>query len=299
MGYLMNAINIEGIDRDRIQTVSAGQPLYPPLLQEIKDHPKTLYYIGRAELLKERCVAVVGSRTTTGYGRTTAESIAKALARSGACVVSGMAAGIDSCAHKGALAAGGKTIAVLGTGVDLCYPKENVSLKGTIEKQGLVLSEYPPGTEAAPYRFPQRNRIISGLSELTVVVQARLRSGALITAELAADQGREVLAVPGNIDSQYNMGTNQLIREGAQAVTSVDDVLDFLGLAPAPAKPVGRLSQTEGRVYQMLEQRGEMSADEIGYHLSCSPAYLMPILSSLELKGHITSAEGKFFLANR
>ena len=124
-------------------------------------------------------------------------------------------------------------------------------------------------------------------------------TGALITAELAADQGREVLAVPGNIDSQYNMGTNQLIREGAQAVTSVDDVLDFLGLAPTPAKPVGRLSQTEGRVYQMLEQRGEMSADEIGYHLSCSPAYLMPILSSLELKGHITSAEGKFFLANR
>ena len=116
-------------------------------------------------------------------------------------------------------------------------------------------------------------------------------TGALITAELAADQGREVLAVPGNIDSQYNMGTNQLIREGAQ--------VDFLGLAPTPAKPVGRLSQTEGRVYQMLEQRGEMSADEIGYHLSCSPAYLMPILSSLELKGHITSAEGKFFLANR
>ncbi|MBQ9061000.1 MAG: DNA-processing protein DprA [Firmicutes bacterium] len=265
---------------NRIQTVSAGQPLYPALLKEIKDHPKTLYYIGRAELLKERCVSVIGSRTTTVYGRNTAVGIAKALAECGIAVVSGMAAGIDSCAHRGALEAGGKTIAVLGTGVDLCYPKDNLALKGSIEEKGLVLSEYPPGTEAAPYRFPQRNRIISGLSELTVVVQARLRSGALITAELAADQGREVLAVPGNIDSQYNMGSNRLIREGVPAVTSVEDVLDFLGLVRSPSEVYKRLSQTEGQVYRMLEQGGEMSADEMSFHLSCSPAYLLPILSA-------------------
>ncbi|MBQ9016364.1 MAG: DNA-processing protein DprA [Firmicutes bacterium] len=295
----MNAGNHEGREEGRIQVVSAGQPLYPALLKEIRDYPKTLYYIGRGELLKGRCASVVGSRTTTSYGRNTARAIASALASCGITVVSGMAAGIDSCAHSGALDAGGKTIAVLGTGVDLCYPKDNAVLKQSIEARGLVLSEYPPGTGAARHHFPQRNRIISGLSEVTCVVQARLRSGALITAELAADQGREVLAVPGNIDSQYHMGTNQLIREGVQAVTSVDDVLSFMGLSRAEGRPPGRLSQTEELVYQMLQQRGEMSAEEICLSLSRPPGYLMPILSSLELKGHITSAAGKFFLANR
>ena len=293
---------IENKDRrieNMIRTVSAGQPLYPAMLQDIRDHPKTLYYIGREELLKERCVSVVGSRTTTNYGRNTARAIAGALAERGIAVVSGMASGIDSCAHRGALEAGGGTIAVLGTGVDICYPRENALLKEAIQSRGLILSEYPPGTPAARYHFPQRNRIISGMSELTIVVQARLRSGALITAELAADQGRDVLAVPGNIDSQYNIGTNQLIREGVQAVTSVNDVLEYLGLPRAGQRPMPSLSESEAQIYRLLAEGGEMSPDELCLRLSRQPRYLLPILSSLELKGIITSAAGKFFLAKR
>ena len=261
--------------KKEIHLITFDDPEYPLLLKEIKDPPKTLYYIGRKELLQTRCAAVIGSRTTTAYGRNTARAIARCLAENGITVVSGMASGIDSCAHEGALEVGGKTIAVLGTGPDLCYPSSNWELKAAIEARGLVLSEFPPGTQAMPYHFPMRNRIISGLSELTVVVQARVRSGALITAELAAEQGREVLAVPGNIDSMYNLGSNQLIREGIAA----------------------GLGGMERQVYQALSEQGEMSTDELCLLLDCSPGYLLPILSALELKGLITSAMGKFFLA--
>ena len=241
----------------------------------------------------------MGSRTTTAYGRNTARSIAGLLARSGITVVSGMAAGIDTCAHEGTLSARGKTIAVLGCGPDICYPAGNLQLKHEIQSQGLICSEYAPGTHAMPFSFPQRNRIISGLSELVVVVQARVRSGALITAELAAEQGRELCAVPGNIDSQYHLGTNQLIREGVTAITTVEEVLEPLGIRGSGRKnAASQLGKAEYRVYQMLEKQGELSADEICLQLSCQPGYLMPILSALELKGFVSSAMGKFFLAN-
>lgn len=284
---------------EQIQVLSAGRPEYPALLAEIKDPPKTLYYIGNIELLRGQCAAVVGSRTTTAYGRNTARSISRCLAGHGAVVVSGLASGIDTCAHEGALEAGGDTIAVLGCGPDLCYPAENRRLKDMIAGKGLILSEYPPGMGAMAYHFPQRNRIISGLSEIVIVVQARLRSGALITADLAAEQGRELFAVPGNIDSQYNLGSNQLIRDGAGVITCIDDVLEPLGLAGCDAETAARsLSGTEFRVYEMLRAQGELSADELCMQISCRPGYLLPILSSLELKGFIRSAAGKFFLAN-
>ena len=296
----MNAINIEGIDRDRIQTVSAGQPLYPALLQEIKDYPKTLYYIGRAELLKDRCVAVIGSRTTTSYGRSTAEGIAKALAQCGACVVSGMAAGIDSCAHRGALAAGGKTIAVLGTGVDLCYPKANVSLKGTIEKQGLVLSEYPPGTEAAPYHFPQRNRIISGLSEATVVIEAGLNSGSLITAALANEQGRPVYGVPGNIDNVTSLGVNMLIRDGAQPLIAADDLLADLQVDRSAVVQQELKSVTgaeEQQILALLARGSEVTVDQLAAMTGLTAGRINGLVSVLEMKGLVMTALGRVFLA--
>lgn len=177
-------------------------------------------------------------------------SFGKALGQRGITVVSGMAVGIDTCAHEGALQEKGNTAAVLACGLDLCYPPRNRELKGKIESAGIVLSEYPPGTAAQRYYFPQRNRIISGLSPLTVVVQAGNRSGALITAELAADQGRDVGAVPGNIDSEYNLGSNKLLREGAFALTGVQDLLEASGVSVLSEPEAERmLSDEEKQLY--------------------------------------------------
>lgn len=273
--------------------------IYPPLLRQIPDPPQKLYYAGNAALLDSRCVSVVGSRTTTAYGRNTARAIGRRLGGSGFTVVSGMAAGIDTCAHEGALDAGGNTIAVLGCGPDVCFPEQNRILMQVIRRDGLILSEYPPGTEPRPFRFPQRNRIISGLSELTVIVQARNRSGALITAELAEEQGRQVLAVPGNIDSQYNMGTNKLIQEGAAPIIRVEDVIEALGAPKLTEEDVSRLlSDREQEIYQIIREHGEMTPDEICLKMRRSPEYLNPILSIMEMKGFLHSTMGKFFLAN-
>ena len=282
------------------EIVTSGEPAYPALLKEIKGYPKTLYYRGNFKLLGNRCVAVVGSRTSTMYGKITAETIGAKLSQRGVTVVSGMAIGIDSSAHRGALSRGGNTAAVLGCGIDRCYPPENDCLKRELEQKGLVLSEFPPGTAAERYNFPQRNRIISGLCRMTIVVQARNRSGALITAELAAEQGREVFAVPGNIDSQYNLGNNKLIKEGATPIISIDDVLESLGLRGADEGDAKEaLSETEFQVYKLLKNNGEMSIDEVCCHLRKTPAYINPILSVMEMKGFIFSAMGKIFLANQ
>lgn len=281
-----------------IEMITFGSCRYPELLAEIKDPPKELYYIGNIDILNRRCAAVVGSRTTTQYGRSTAVSIATKLATREVVVVSGMARGIDTCAHQGALDCDGSTIAVLGCGVDLCYPKENKELKKEIEKNGLVISEYPPGTEAMPYSFPKRNRIISGLSEITVVVQARNESGALITAELAAEQGREVYAVPGNIDSQYNLGNNKLIKDGAGIIIKPADVLDAMGIDMVSKKEAEKvLSDTELRIFNMLSEVGEMTVDEICMRLQKPPSYVSSIVSVMELKGTVLTALGKIFIA--
>ena len=252
----------------RIQRMTSGQPVYPALLKEIRDYPKELYYIGDPKLLEEKCVSIVGSRKTNQYGRSTAYSFGKALGQRGITVVSGMAVGIDTCAHEGALQEKGNTAAVLACGLDLCYPPRNRELKGKIESAGIVLSEYPPGTAAQRYYFPQRNRIISGLSPLTVVVQAGNRSGALITAELAADQGRDVGAVPGNIDSEYNLGSNKLLREGAFALTGVQDLLEASGVSVMSEPEAERLlSDEEKQLYFLLCSHGEMSLDQLAFYL--------------------------------
>ncbi len=286
-------------EMDKVQVLSYGEARYPDLLAEIKNPPKKLYYIGNYDILKKTCVAVVGSRTTTTYGRKAATAIAKRLAERDVCVVSGMAAGIDSCAHRGVLEARGFTVAVFGCGIDVCYPPENRELRNEIADKGLILSEYPPGTPANRYNFPNRNRIISGLSQMTVVVQARNRSGALITAELAAEQGREVMTLPGNIDSQYNLGNNKLIKDGAIPIISIDDVLEPLGLNKLDCdRAREQLSDTEFSIFEMLLNNGEMSIDEICFKLEKSPAYVNPILSFMEMRGFIFSALGKIFLAN-
>ena len=279
--------------------MTPDMPEYPERLRQIKNKPKKLYYAGDISLLSGRCVSVVGSRTTNTYGRSTAEKIARQLAGKDVCVISGMARGIDTCVHKSVLAAGGKTAAVLGCGLDICYPPENRILMEEIEKKGLLLTEYEPGTRAEKYNFPNRNRIISGLSEVTVVVQARNRSGSLITAELAAEQGREVMAVPGNIDSQYNLGSNKLIKEGATPIISVTDILDVLGLNQTSEEEAkAKLSDMEYAVFSLLKERGEMSIDEVCTSLGKSPAYINPLIAVMEMKGFTFSEMGKIFLAN-
>ena len=282
----------------RIQRMTSGQPVYPALLKEIRDYPKELYYIGDPKLLEEKCVSIVGSRKTNQYGRSTAYSFGKALGQRGITVVSGMAVGIDTCAHEGALQEKGNTAAVLACGLDLCYPPRTRELKGKIESAGIVLSEYPPGTAAQRYYFPQRNRIISGLSPLTVVVQAGNRSGALITAELAADQGRDVGAVPGNIDSEYNLGSNKLLREGAFALTGVQDLLEASGVSVMSEPEAERLlSDEEKQLYFLLCSHGEMSLDQLAFYLKKPVNEVGSLAIVMEMKGIVFSAMGKVFIA--
>ena len=282
----------------RIQRMTSGQPVYPALLKEIRDYPKELYYIGDPKLLEEKCVSIVGSRKTNQYGRSTAYSFGKALGQRGITVVSGMAVGIDTCAHEGALQEKGNTAAVLACGLDLCYPPRNRELKEKIESAGIVLSEYPPGTAAQRYYFPQRNRIISGLSPLTVVVQAGNRSGALITAELAADQGRDVGAVPGNIDSEYNLGSNKLLREGAFALTGVQDLLEASGVSVMSEPEAERLlSDEEKQLYFLLSSHGEMSLDQLAFYLKKPVNEVGSLAIVMEMKGIVFSAMGKVFIA--
>lgn len=286
-------------DRNKwIEMITPGMHEYPAALEEIKCKPEKLYYLGDIDLLKKRCASVVGSRNTNQYGRGMAISIAEKLAENDIVVVSGMARGIDTCAHRGALKTGGNTVAVLGCGPDICYPAENSELKKEIEEYGLILSEYPPGTEPRTFHFPQRNRIISGLSEVTIVVQARNNSGALITAELAAEQGREVCAVPGNIDSQYNLGNNKLIKDGARPITSIGDIMEVMNLHHIDEEMAKKLlSDTEQMIFSMLSERGEMSIDDLCCRMEKPPAYVSSIITVMELKGVVSTALGKIFIA--
>lgn len=282
----------------KIDVITPGMHEYPAMLKEIKRYPKELYYAGDINILKKRCAAIVGSRNTNQYGRSMAVSIAEKLAENNVTVISGMARGIDTCAHRGALKAGGGTVAVLGCGIDVCYPVENAELKKNIEETGLIISEYPPGTEPLPFMFPQRNRIISGLSEVVVVVQARNDSGALITAELAAEQGREVCAVPGNIDCQYNLGNNKLIKDGAIPLVSTGDILKVLALDILDETTAKRmLSDTEMIIFRLLSEHGEMAVDELCRRMKKTPAYVSSIITVMELKGAVSTALGKIFIA--
>jgi DNA processing protein len=192
------------IRTDKIKQVKLEDRDYPELLKYIPDPPLSLYYAGDITLASRPSIAVVGARKATSYGKWAAYGFAKKLSEYGIVVVSGMAYGVDSWAHKGAVENQGKTIAVLGCGIDICYPASNRALRDDILKEGLILSEYEPGTPPLPFRFPLRNRIISGLSLGTIVIEAGLSSGSLITAEYAADQGRNIYALPGNINSMYN-----------------------------------------------------------------------------------------------
>ena len=215
-----------------IDYLTPSDAAYPQLLREIPDPPICLYRQGRHDL-RQPCLAVIGSRRTTHYGLAIARQLAADLALSGYCIVSGLARGIDTAAHEGALAAGGRTVAVLGTGLDTIYPPENLELSRRIAETGAVLSEFRLGSPATKQSFPMRNRIVSGMSDAIIVVESDVDGGAMITARLAGEQGRTVFAVPGRIDQPTSAGCHQLIRDGAALVTCVDDILSELSHFPA------------------------------------------------------------------
>ena len=220
---------IEYMKKNEIKLVTLYDKEYPEKLKEIYDKPVSLFYKGNIELLKKRNIAIVGCRDCSVYGKNTARDISYKLAEKGQCIVSGLARGIDKYAHLGALEASGDTIAVIGNGLDIIYPYENKNLSERILKNnGLIVTEYIIGTKPEKNHFPARNRIISGLSEGVIVVEAKEKSGALITADFALEQGREVFAIPGNIDSLNSVGTNELIKQGANVLTDYKDVLNVL-----------------------------------------------------------------------
>lgn len=274
-----------------------GDGCFPDDKLSFDGAPDALWCEGNLDLLKTKGVAVIGSRKCTAYGKTVAKTIGKRLGESGVTVISGLAAGIDACGHRGCLEAGGNTIAVLGCGTDIFYPSENRELQKKIIEKGLLVSEYPPGTIANAFHFPLRNRIISGLSESVVVVEAANRSGALITAEAAAEQGRDVYAVPGNITSFSSFGTNKLIRDGVNALILIDDLITDIGMKPYNNEEILNLGNDEKKVFQAICRRGEISAEDICFATNMKPSLVSGIITILEMKGLIFSSMGKIFVA--
>jgi len=275
---------------------------YPKRLKDIYDPPALLYLRGELRRKDELAVAVVGSRKTSAYGREVTERIGRDLARHGVTVVSGMARGIDSVAHQGALQGGGRTIAVLGCGVDVIYPSENRNLFHQIIEQGAVLSEFPMGSPPEAGHFPRRNRIISGLSIGVVIVQASAESGSLITAGYALEQGREIFAVPGNIGAEGSRGTNRLIKEGAKLVESSEDILEEVlpqwrregEMAQKGEDPVLTLTEAEKCLYGLLEET-PLHIDALIRESQLDPGSVSSLLLNLELKGLISQWPGKCF----
>ena len=288
---------------DFITSEDAG---YPKLLKEINDPPIALYRRGRYEF-EQPFIAIVGSRRTTLYGQATAKKLAAELARLGFCIVSGLARGIDTAAHEGALSVGGKTAAVLGCGIDIIYPPENLALYRRIEAEGVVLSEFPFGRRADRQSFPMRNRVVAGMCEATVVVETDVSGGAMITARFAGEQGRLLYAVPGRIDQPTSAGCHQLIRDGATLLTSVDDILSELnyldGLRPqpipekegAPPVPQSGLMPDEAAVIACFAGGAILTPDALAAQTGLPAAQVSATLMMLELRRLVAKrADGAF-----
>jgi DNA processing protein len=275
---------------------------YPKRLRDIYDPPALLYVRGELKKEDELAVSIVGSRKTTPYGRWFTEKVSQELARYGVTIVSGMARGIDSLAHWGAISGGGRTIAVLGCGVDVIYPSENRNLFAKIIDHGAILSEFPIGSPPEGGHFPRRNRIISGLSIGVVVAQASEKSGSLITAGYALEQGREVFAVPGNVGTESSRGTHRLIKEGAKLVESSEDILEEIlpqwrrggEATPKVEAPRPDLPEEERVLYELLGET-PLHIDVMIRESRLDPGKVSSILLNLELKGLVSQWPGKCF----
>jgi DNA processing protein len=280
------------LERRGLRWVARTDVLFPTRLASVHDPPPGLFLRGKApaELLSRPAVAVVGARSCSDYGAHVARTLGRDLAAAGIVVVSGLARGVDGWAHRGGLEGGGPSVAVLGCGIDRDYPRAHSSLAAQLADTGLVVSEYPPGVAPAPWRFPARNRIVAGLAAATVVVEARERSGALITADLALEEGRDVLAVPGEITSSLSKGTNALLRLGAIPVTCSEDVLEAIGVA-VPEECTPWPTAAASTVLAALDG-GSVTADEVARAAGIDPAAAAAALTELELAGLVSVAAG-------
>lgn len=283
-----------------ISFVTLEDETYPEKLRQIPDAPYALYIKGRLPDENQKRIAIVGARMCSEYGRAVAVRLAKSLAARGICVVSGMARGIDAAGHTGALEADGITCAVLGCGVDICYPKSNEQLYHNILERGCILSEYPPGTQPLPTLFPQRNRIISGLSDAVVVVEAKARSGSLITADQALEQGRDVYAVPGRIYDTLSAGCNGLIRQGAGMISSIEDFVKELDVSEINEYRQEKLEnllleKEESLVYSCVDLRPR-NVEELLQKTKLSMPVLAQILAQLQQKGYITETFKNYYI---
>ena len=273
---------------------------YPPQLLEIPDPPSLLYVRGDAAILRRRMVAIVGSRSASHAGARNTEIFARALSDAGLPVVSGMALGIDAAAHRGALQGKAGTAAILATGADVSYPKENRELAAAIAENGALATEYPLGAKALTYHFPHRNRIISGLSAAALVVEATKKSGSLITAKLALEQGRDVFAVPGSINSPLHRGCHALIKQGAKLAENVDDILEELNILVPPPSSRGAEAEKDKAEESNGAEEGVLrhidyeptTLDSISARSGLRADELMPALLDLELAGKVTTAAG-------
>jgi DNA processing protein len=287
---------LQDAEKRGIQSVVFDDAAYPQALREIAEPPPVLWVKGQAALLARTAVAVVGSRAGSPYAISVAERLAADLAGSGVVVVSGLARGVDSAAHRGALSNEGATVAVLGCGVDIVYPSENGALMGEIAGSGAIVSELLPGTVPQPVFFPRRNRIISGLAKAVVVVEAGEKSGSLITARFALEQGRDVLAVPGNVLNGRNKGGHALLRDGARIVESVADILEELGTWPHVAAACAERDADVDPILKSLPVGDACGVDEIAARSMRPIAEILPRLLQLELEGVVTRQPGGLYL---
>lgn len=285
------------VEKHGVRVVDFLAADYPAALLEIPDPPPFLYVKGELRDL-DPAVAIVGARRASSYGLLTTDRFARELSAHGVIVVSGMARGVDTAAHRGALEAGGRTVGVLGCGIDVIYPAENRRLFEAMAEKGALISEFPMGTTPLAENFPRRNRIISGISRGVLVVEAAENSGSLITARYALDQGRDVFAVPGNINFKTSRGTNRLIKEGAKLVEEVADIIEELprcaGARPTPAQPDFSLTSGEAAVYALLTE-APLHIDDVIVRSSLPVSEVSAILLHLELKGAVIQLPGKNF----
>jgi len=296
---------LDELEKQKVGVLTLNNPLYPFLLAKIHDPPPYLYYKGSPSIQDGRSLAVVGSRLASPYGIKMTERLAWGLSQKGLTIVSGMARGIDTAAHQGALMAQGRTVAVLGSGLDVVYPPENTKLFDRIVELGMVCSEFPLGTLPERQNFPIRNRIISGLALGVVIVEATSRSGSLITARLALEQGREVFAVPGSVESFKSSGTHSLIKQGAKLVEHAQDILEELHWEESPKKVEQgpkiefterspSLSPKEKQIWDLLSN-GSLHVDQMVRQAGIGISPMLSLLLEMELKGLIKQLPGKLF----
>ncbi|MGN0355383.1 MAG: DNA-processing protein DprA [Muricoprocola sp.] len=285
------------IERTGIKFISCCENGYPRLLKQISDYPYGLFYKGTLPQEEEHCLGIVGARMCSNYGRKMAAELSEALSDHNISIVSGMAYGIDGNAQAACVSKKGKSYAILGSGVDICYPKEHRELYESIQEHGAVISEYPPGTPVLPMHFPLRNRIISGLSREIIVVEAKKKSGSLITADCALEQGRDIYAVPGRTEDALSEGCNELIAQGAGIITGTEALLQTLGLSTGKSKKREKknilLATAENMVYICVDSRPR-TVQQIARETNLPASEVMSVLGSLVMKGLVQENSGYY-----